>query len=463
MTRLSSRLFITGLLFFVSYGAHALNLLQAYEAALSNDPEFRMALKENEAGQASRVVGRAAVLPQVTASVYQASTDSKISGPAFLNGPNVITNRAYPSNNTLVQLTQPIFNLEALARYRLGHAQADLSDARFMYRSQDLLVRVLQAYTDVLYAQDQLTFTTADRDAKKEQLAVNKRMLEKGEGTVTDKLETQASYEMSEAQVIEAQDNLELAKRKLEALIGEPLPSASVVRKLSNQFRVIPLVPSAFELWRETALASNPEIRAQSHNIEVNRQDYQRNRAAHFPVLSGVAMWNQAKSYTVSTIYQDTNTSAVGVQLTIPIFSGGEVTGRTSQARANFEKSQAEFDAVTNKVITELRKQYDLVISSQKKVAALTRAVESASELVKAMRKGIQAGQRINLDALIADKGLATAQRDLSQARYAYLLATLRLKQQAGVLTVEDLEKVATNFQIQQASQTHETRPTRKN
>jgi protease secretion system outer membrane protein len=426
--------------------ANALNLIQAYEAALSNDPEFRIALKENEAGQASRVVGRAAVLPQVSASIYQASTDSKIAGPAYLNGPNVITNRAYPANNTVVQLTQPLINLEALARYRLGHAQADLSDARFMYRSQDLLVRVLQAYTDVLYAQDQLTFTVAERDAKKEQLTVNKRMLEKGEGTITDKLETQASYEMSEAQVIEAQDNVELAKRKLEVLIGNPISSLSAVRKLSNQFRVIPLVPSAFELWKETALASNPEIRAQSHNIEVNRQDYQRNRAGHYPVLSGIASWNQAKSYTVSTIYQDTNTSSVGVQLTIPIFSGGEVTGRTSQARANFEKSQAEFDAVTNKVITELRKQYDLVISSQKKVMALTRAVESASELVKAMRKSIQAGQRINLDALIADRGLANAQRDLSQARYAYLLATLRLKQQAGTLTVEDLEQVATNF-----------------
>ena len=426
--------------------ANALNLIQAYEAALSNDPEFRIALKENEAGQASRVVGRAAVLPQVSASIYQASTDSKIAGPAYLNGPNVITNRAYPANNTVVQLTQPLINLEALARYRLGHAQADLSDARFMYRSQDLLVRVLQAYTDVLYAQDQLTFTVAERDAKKEQLTVNKRMLEKGEGTITDKLETQASYEMSEAQVIEAQDNVELAKRKLEVLIGNPISSLSAVRKLSNQFRVIPLVPSAFELWKETALASNPEIRAQSHNIEVNRQDYQRNRAGHYPVLSGIASWNQAKSYTVSTIYQDTNTSSVGVQLTIPIFSGGEVTGRTSQARANFEKSQAEFDAVTNTVITELRKQYDLVISSQKKVMALTRAVESASELVKAMRKSIQAGQRINLDALIADRGLANAQRDLSQARYAYLLATLRLKQQAGTLTVEDLEQVATNF-----------------
>ena len=247
--------------------ANALNLIQAYEAALSNDPEFRIALKENEAGQASRVVGRAAVLPQVSASIYQASTDSKIAGPAYLNGPNVITNRAYPANNTVVQLTQPLINLEALARYRLGHAQADLSDARFMYRSQDLLVRVLQAYTDVLYAQDQLTFTVAERDAKKEQLTVNKRMLEKGEGTITDKLETQASYEMSEAQVIEAQDNVELAKRKLEVLIGNPISSLSAVRKLSNQFRVIPLVPSAFELWKETALASNPD-----HRLPIERK-----------------------------------------------------------------------------------------------------------------------------------------------------------------------------------------------
>jgi protease secretion system outer membrane protein len=162
--------------------------------------------------------------------------------------------------------------------------------------------------------------------------------------------------------------------------------------------------------------------------------------------LAGVASWNQQKGFTVSTINQNTNTTAIGVQLMIPIFSGGEVSARSSQSRANLEKAQAEYDATLNRVTLELRKQYDAVVSSNIKIMALNRAVESATELTKAMRKSVQGGQRINLDVLIADKGLATAQRDLAKSKYEYLLAMLKLKQQAGVLTIEDLEKVAINF-----------------
>jgi len=426
--------------------ANALNLIQAVDAAISNDPEFRMALKENESGQASRVIGRSAILPQVTASLYQASNDTKIAGPVFLNGPNSISNRAYPSTNTVVQLSQPLFNLEALARYRLGHAQADLSDARFMYRSQDVLIRVLQAYIDVLYAQDQLTSIFAERDANKERLIVIKRMFENGEATIINKLEAQATFDKVEFQVIEANNNLEITKRKLGDLIGEPILGAGNLHKLTKQFRVYPLVPNSFEFWKESALANSLEIRYQLQSIEVNRQDYQRNRAGHYPVLSAVAMWNQQKSNTVSTIFQDINNSAIGVQLNIPIFSGGDTTGKINQSRAAFEKSQAELDSVKNKVLVELRKQFDIVTSSQKKISALNKVVDYTSELAKAMRKGISVGQQIKLDVLNADKDLANAQRELSQAQYTYLLAYSRLKQVAGILSLEDLEKIALNF-----------------
>jgi protease secretion system outer membrane protein len=201
-----------------------------------------------------------------------------------------------------------------------------------------------------------------------------------------------------------------------------------------------------YDAWKDTAMASSPEIRASSHNIEVARQDYQRAISGHSPSLAGIASWNQQKGFTVSTINQNTNTTAIGLQLMIPIFSGGEVSARSSQTRANLEKAQAEYDATLNRVTLELRKQYDAVVSSNKKIMALNRAVESATELTKAMRKSVQGGQRINLDVLIADKGLATAQRDLARSKYEYLLAMLKLKQQAGVLTIEDLEKVAINF-----------------
>ena len=277
---------------------------------------------------------------------------------------------------------------------------------------------------------------------------MNRRTFEKGEGTVTDALETQASYQMSEAQVIEAQDTLENNKRKLEALTGNPIHSVAEVKKLATDFRVLPLLPKAFELWKESAIANNAELRASDHNVEVARQEYEKQKAAHYPTVAGVVGWNQQRSQTYTAINQQAVTSQAGVVISMPLFSGGEITGRTSQSAANFEKSKAERDQVRDRIITELRKQYDLANSSLQRIEALNRAVDSANELTRAMRKSVQGGQRINLDILMADKGLATAKRDLAQAKYNYMLSLLRMKQQAGTLTLEDLEKTAKNFQM---------------
>lgn len=432
---------------FAATSANALDLIHAYEAALSNDPTFRAAVKENEAGQSNRVIGRSGLMPKVGLTYNQYANNSAISGPIVTNGPSQNVNRAYPSDMVQVQLTQPLFNLAALAQMRQGNAQADLSDARFLYNTQDLLVRVLQAYTDVLYAQDNLNYLMSQREAYKEQLKVNQRMFDKGEGTITDALETRASYELAEAQVIEAKDAVENMKRKLEALIGEPLRSHEDVKKLHGNFRVLPLVPSAFEFWKDTAIANNAELRASNHNIEVARQEYEKQKAAHYPVVSAVLGWNQQKSQNYSALNQNAETSQVGVQMTVPIFSGGETVGRTSQARSTFEKAQADRDTNRERIITELRKQYDLVNSSVLRIEALNRAVSSASELTRAMRKSVQGGQRINLDVLLADKALATSQRDLAQAKYNYMLALLKLKHYAGTLTLEDLEMTSKNFQ----------------
>lgn len=426
---------------------HALDLLRAYDAALSNDPVFRAAVKENEAGQANRVIGRSAMMPKLAVTYNQFINDSAISGPVITGGPSNTTNRSYPSDFLGAQVTLPLFNLAALAQMRQGAAQGDLSEARFVYQTQDLLVRVLQLYSDVLYAEDDLQYLIAQRDAMKEQLKVNQRMYEKGEGTVTDSLETAASYALAESRVIEAQNAVENTKRKLEAITGVEIRSANEVRKLNTSFRVLPLTPSAFELWRESALANNAEIRSADHNVEVARQEYQKQKAAHYPTASLVGGWNQQKSQTYTAINQQAVTSQVGVQISIPIFSGGETVGKTTQASANYEKAMAERDQVRNNVLTELRKQYDLVNSSVLKIQALNRAVDSSTELSKAMRKSVQGGQRINLDVLVADRGLATSRRDLAQSKYEYMVALLKLKQQAGTLTLEDLEKSAKNFQ----------------
>lgn len=431
----------------LSGDANALDLLGAYDAALSNDPVFRAAVKENEAGQSNRMIGRSALMPKIGGSYTQQAADSIVTGPVFTGGPSNTVSKAYPSDVVNFQVTQPLFNLEALARMRQGQAQSDMSQARFLYQSQDLLIRVLQAYSDVLYAMDYHKFVVAQRDAYAEQIKVNQRSYEKGEGTVTDMLESRASYELAEAQVIEARDAIENAKRKLEALTGQQIRSTEEIKPLGKLFSVKPLTPSAFEIWRDDALANNAELQAASHNIEVARQEYEKQKAGHYPVVSAIASWNQSKSAYTSAINQNANTTSGGVQISIPIFSGGETVGRSSQARANYEKAQAERDAARDRIVTELRKQYDAVKSSVAKVEALNRAVESSFELTKAMRKSVMGGQRINLDVLLADKALATARRDLAQAKYNYMLSLLKLKQQAGSLTLDDLEKIAVNFE----------------
>lgn len=434
--------------------AAALDLMSAYEAALANDPTFRAAVKDAEAGRANLEIGRSGLLPQLSANYYSAINNSRIAQPQFGNqgGPTIITNSAYPSNNSYFQVTQSLFNLQALAQFRQGTAQANLAQAKLAYNTQDLLIRVLQAYTDLLFARDQYSYFEAQRDAFKEQMDTNVRRYQKGEGTITDTLETRASFEMANAQLIEARDLIENNKRKLEAIIGLQLQSPAEVRALLNTFKVQPLNPRAFELWREVALASNPEILAAQHAEEVARQDFQKNVGANFPVISAVATWGQQNSYYISTINQQATTSTAGIQATWPIFNGGQTTGLISQSRANFEKATAQLDEARLRVVTELRKQYDAVLSSEQKVAALNRAVESATELTKAMRLSIKGGERVNMDALLADRGLASARRDLAQAKYNYLLAYLRLKQQAGNLSADDLQHVATFFERNPAS-----------
>lgn len=325
----------------------------------------------------------------------------------------------------------------------------------FIYQSQDLLVRTLQAYTDVLLAQDQLDYQMVERNAYHEQMKLNQRMFDKGEGTRTDLLESTASYSLTEAKVIEAQDKLENEKRKLEAMLGERIKSAKEAKRLASTFKIQPIFPKVFDDWQDLALSSNPELLAMKHQVEIARQTYAQNKAAHYPTVSGFVNWNQQKSYTVVTVNQESLQSMVGVSVNVPIFSGGETVGKTTQARASFEKAQADYDVTRDRIITELKKQFDAVNSSTQRIDALMRAVSSSSELTRAMRKSIQGGVRINLDALFADKAFATAQRDLAQAKYSYLLSVLKLKQQAGILTVEDLEKTAAYFQLDSGRPVH--------
>lgn len=426
--------------------ASALGLIQAYEAALQNDPTYRAAIYENEAGQQYKVLGRANLLPSLSASYSNGKNKSDITSPNAFGQKSTIQ-RNYNSMTGAIQLRQPLVNLEGVARYHQGVAQTSYSDAQFSMRRQELIVRVVGAYAEVKYAEEHLALAIAQRDAYLEQRRMNDRMFEKGEGTKTDMLETQAKSDLAEANVLEAKDNLTDARNALAVMVGQEVTVLDILR---DDFRVKPVQPASFDEWKAIALEQNSEIVAQRHAVETAFQEINKNRAGHIPRLDVVASVNDSSSDTTYTYNQDIKTSSIGLQLNMPLYSGGYTSAMTSQAVSNHEKAKAELEAKTNQILIDLRKYYSLTLSSAMRIDALEKSARSARLQVEATQKSVKGGLRTNLDVLNAQQQLFSAENDLSKARYSYLLDYLRLRQAAGVVGISDLQDIAGYFIVSQ-------------
>lgn len=426
-------------------GAGAVTLTQAYEAAIRNDPTFRMRFYENESGKENRVLGRSYLLPQVSASYSYGKNVADQEGlRQGLFGPTPFTDHPkYTSRSTVVQLRQPLFNMEGITRYRQGKVQAAQSEQAYEAGIDEVSVRVVSAYLDVLFAQDQLALARVQRDANLELQKVNQRLFEKGEGTKTDMLETQARLDLAEAQLIESQDNLTAARNTLAGVIGM---DPGELDRLGDNFRPAELKPASFEEWRRLALERNNTLAAGRLAVENARLDISRNKAGHYPRVDFVGAYSKSDSESLTNLNQQNTNRQLGLQVNIPIYQGGAVNAVTRQAAALYGRAQAELDARTNEVLVELRKAHSLVTSSGRKIDALIKAVESGKLLMTATEQSIKGGVRINLDLLNAQQQLFTSQRDLAQARYTYLVGLMRLRAAAGTLQADSVREIAAYF-----------------
>jgi protease secretion system outer membrane protein len=426
--------------------AGAVTLQQAYEAALKNDPTYRMSYYDKEAAKENRILGRSNLLPSVSASLSTSRNVADIDnmGTDFLGRPaRSITHPRYISRSNVVQLRQPILNLEGIARYRQGKVQAQQGEAAFEAGTDEVTVRVVSAYMDVLYADDQVALSEVSRNMYQEMMHVNQRLFQKGEGTKTDMLETQARLDLAEAQLTEAKDNAVAARETLAGIIGmDPGP----LDRLADGFRPAVLKTGTFEEWEKIAREHNHELAAARLAAENARLDIDRNRAGHFPRVDFVAAYSKGDAESINTYTQNTVNRTIGVQVSIPIYQGGAINATTRQAAANYARAQSDVDARTSKVLVELRKAHSLVVSSVHKIEALEKAVESGKLLMTATEQSIKGGVRINLDLLNAQQQLYTSQRDLAQARYTYLIALLRLRAAAGTLDSSAVREVAAYF-----------------
>ena len=411
-------------------GAQAQSLVELYEAARSYDATFLAARAQFEADQAKAAQGRAAWRPTVgiTAGKSRTETD-KLEGKT-------------ESSNVTLSATQPIIRVANF----IGAAQSEKSRAaaaaKLTAAEQDLIVRTARTYFDVLAARDNLAFVKAQKEAVEQQLAAAKRNFEVGTSTITDSREAQARFDLVVAQEIAADNELQIKTLALKQLVGRN----DLTPFQLNATTGLPQVEKAtLDDLIERALEQSPQVLMAEVGYDIAQLETRKAQATHLPTLDVFARKVQSKSPSESdrlNTIRRPDTTTIGVEFNMPLYSGWATQNRVSEAVALEDKSRNDLEGARRAVTQLTREAYLGLIAGQGQVRALEAAEASSQSALEANSLGFQVGVRINIDVLNAQSQLFETKAKLSEARYNYLVGTLRLKQAVGTLTPEDLQPI---------------------
>jgi outer membrane protein len=410
--------------------AHAANLSSVFQDAQAYDAQYAAARAAYQAGQEKSVQGRAGLLPNVNlgGNVRYNDLDSSLPGG----------DSQYSSNGYSLTAAQPLFRMQNWVQYQQSRQQVKIADMQFKLAEQDLILRVAQAYFDVLQSQDNIAFIEAQKAAITEQLAAAKRNFEVGTATITDTHEAQARYDLAVAQEIAERNSLDIRLRALEKLVGKP-PGALDTLAEPAQFKA---ESESIDTWAARAAEGNLQADIQRIAKAIADQEVERNRAGHYPTLDAVAGYTVNNNQNFGTLQVDSRVASVGVELNLPIYQGGLVNSRVREAVANQEKARQDLENATREASLQARQAWLNVSSGAARVAALEQALTSTQAQLDSTKLGLQVGVRTSLDVLNAEQQVLSARRDLAGARYAYLLSGLSLKAAVGSLSPADLAQI---------------------
>lgn len=418
--------------------AQAVDLLETYHAAQGQDAVFASARASQQAGREKLTQGRATMLPSVNLTANSTYYDNQIDFPTASRQMN------YNSSGIGVTLVQPLFRQQNWLAYTESELQVAISDAQFHLAEQDLIVRVAQAYFDVLISQDSVQLAEAQKKAIAEQLEQARRNFEVGTATITDTYEAQARFDLTNAQLIAAQSNLEIKRRSLQQIANA---NTGELKLISAELKLDAPQPADVSKWVDDAQQRNLQVVIAQAGAELADKEVARNRGGHYPTLDLVA--NVSKSTANGGTFNgtgygpsDTTSKSVGVQFNMPLFQGGATQSKWREAEANRDKAQQDMENARRSVGVQVRQAYLGVVSGIAQVQALQQALKSSESLLQASKLGQNVGVRTSLDVLNAQQQLFSTRRDLYQAQYNYLVSQLRLKAAAGNLTEADLARV---------------------
>jgi outer membrane protein len=432
-------LFAITLTFGAGAPARSADLVEIFRLAQSADAVYGSARASWAAAQEKLPQGRSGLLPSASLSASTQYNDRRIN---FRDPASSDNSSRFNSNVFSLSISQPIYRRQNTVVYEQAKTQLEQADAILAQAAQDLITRVAQAYLDVLLAQDNVALAGAQKTAIAEQLQQAKISFEVGTVTITDTHEAQARYDLSVSQEIAARSDLEIKTRALDQLIGRAAPALA---PLSPALKLISPEPAAMDKWVEEARSNSHQVRLAQASTTLAGQEVERNRSGHYPTLDAFATWsdNRSGAGTFGGAGTDINNRIIGLQLAVPIYQGGLINSRVREALANEDKSRQDLENARRTAELNARQNYLGVTSGIAQVKALEAALTSSQSALDSSRLGREVGVRTQVDVLNAQQQLFSAQRDLAQAKYNYILSTLRLKAAVGRLAEEDLSAVS--------------------
>jgi outer membrane protein len=424
---------------FAAAPARAQSLQELYDAARAYDATYLAARALADSAQYRLEQVRALARPSATLTGKATRTETDPPASSF----NPSGDRVRATTTSLsIDGRLPLFNRTNSATIEQSERTFEIAAAELQLAEQDLILRVAQAYFDVLVAQDALAATQADKKANGEQLASARRNFEVGTSTITDTREAQARFDLATAREIAADNDLRTKRIALDQLVGRPNLNP---RPLATPVALPAVAPADVDAWVGPSQTGHPAVRRAQLALDVARLEIDKARAGHLPTIDAVASLGPTNiSGSGSGTFGLTTGASAGVQLNLPLFSGYAVQNRIKETLALEDRSRNDLEAARRTVAQNTRVAFFGVQSGLAQAKALEAAEASSKLALEATQLGYRVGVRVNLDVLNAQFQLFNTQRDLSKARYDVLLAGLRLRQAAGTLAPGDVGAVNT-------------------
>ena len=414
---------------------YAESLLQVYEQAKANDAQ----LKISEAGFLAALEAKPQVIsglkPQVNLSAnttyglnYTSRAISRDDGSAFFNLGYDLT------------LSKSLINKRLDAQIEQVDASILQSKANLESDRQDLIIRVSEAYFEYLNAKETLAFRKSETKAIGRQLNQAKAFFEAGRSAITDVKEAQARFDLANAQISVAEQQIDVATETLRAI------TTRYYKNLLGASDNIPLLipsPNNIEAWTKVAITNSKSLIAAKYGVDIAQGNVDIQRAERNPTVNIVATHGTSSTFGDDTVDRDVFDASIGLQLSMPILDGGRISSQVRQSRLQLQQARQQLELQKRLAVQQSRAAYLTIVSGLAQVKALRQALISTQAASDATQAGFEAGTRTATDVLVSLRETFSARRDYVTARYAFLLNTLKLKQAVGTLSESDLAAVS--------------------